>query len=257
MNSSLDSYSTMVSDLQSFLDKVKGEYNFETYKFLGDGYILLFHNSVGPEKIYEFSEELVDIGGKILSIYIEKHIQNSDLPRQGITIGVDSGILDKSKDEYIGRPINIACRLQGKLDSTDSVNRIIISKRVFSKIEDIAIRGLFKYKPKTLKNVNGGKPVPCYESTPLVSDKGKSIIVKKGRKVGSVYYTPSAGATIEAIDANSKFGIQIRRNNGKVIYRKDDYSNPKEVRKIIGNIHKETEVGKTKIVKIYRKSSIE
>jgi hypothetical protein len=247
ITSSLDSYTSMIKDIKNFLKKVENDYNFEIYKFLGDGFILLFDHSVTPEKIYKFSEELVDIVGKIISIYIKDHIQNTELPRKGITIGVDSGILDKSENEYVGRAINIACRLQGKLDATDSVNRIIISKKIYSIIKDIAIKKQFEYKPKTLKNVNGGKEVPCYESSPLVGKKDKTVIIKQGKKIDKLYYTPSAESVIEAIERQDKFGIQIRRSNGKIVYLKDNYSNQNEVDKTINNL------SKNKMIRVYRK----
>ena len=227
MNSSLDSYYDMIDSILEFLKSFKPN-QFIIYKFLGDGFILLFDESVSPEIIYKFSEELVDISNKIIRAFINEKMQNINVPRIGITIGVDSGILLEKKGEYVGRSINIACRLQGKLDLTESVNRIIISKKVYSNIKDQLIKKQFEYKPKTLKNVNDGKEFSCYESSPLV----KSTIVDNdsNMKKETAGYIASSPSIIEKFQRDDgKFQFRIKRSNGNIVYTSGVYENEKDM----------------------------
>jgi len=218
LTSSLDSYSSMMNDFKNFLVKMQKSFSFEIYKFLGDGFILIFNSSVLIEQIYQFSEELVDIGGKIINLFIQDHLQKKNLPRVGITIGVDAGTLDHKNEEYVGRAINIACRLQGKLDLTDSVNRIIISQKVYGMINDPIVKAKFENKPKKLKNVNDGKEVPCYESSPLVR-KSKGKTAPSSKQQGSRYIS-SAPSILETIKNNNDktYLIRIKRSDGTIVY---------------------------------------
>jgi class 3 adenylate cyclase len=229
ITSSLSSYAELMNYFTRFLTKLENHYNFQEYKFLGDGFILLFDSSVLPEEIYRFSEELVDVGGKLIASFIEDHMQNKVLPREGITIGVDSGILLKGKEEYIGRAINIACRLQGKLDSTDSVNRIIISQKVYSQITDPLVKAQFVNKPKVLKNVNGGKEVPCYESSPLVRKKHDIPNQNKMINSSAIEYIATSPSIIESfLNNKGKYSYRIKRFDNSIIYVSRDFNTKRE-----------------------------
>jgi hypothetical protein len=58
-------------------------------------------------------------------LYDQFVLPTIDIPPKvhGMTFGVDEGQLVKlkmlDKDEYIGRPLNIACRLQGVINEID------------------------------------------------------------------------------------------------------------------------------------------
>ena len=226
-NSFLENYYKMIDDILDFLKKVKKEYNFEIYKFLGDGFILLFNKKVNTDKIYRFSEELIDIANKIIVIFISKNMQDTVLPRIGITIGVESGILYKQKGEYIGRAINIACRLQGKLNLKDSINKIIISKNVYNKIVETNIKKQFKYLPKKLRNVDNEKEFKCYESSPIVTTD--SFISNNENN-----YIATASSTVETLDTGKGSVIFIvKRNNGQEVYSSSEFQDTDNINDIM------------------------
>ncbi len=85
----------------------------------------------------------------------------------GITFGIDRGPLIKivmmGKREYIGRPLNIACRLQNAIkdDGFYPEYKVLVSKHVFKK----SLKGLDEYDPKhvkrNLRNIRNGNEYQC------------------------------------------------------------------------------------------------
>jgi len=47
-------YSILIDDIMRFLEKNAAHYNYEIYKFLGDGFILIFSESTSIDLILEF-----------------------------------------------------------------------------------------------------------------------------------------------------------------------------------------------------------
>src|SRR5262249_22237004 len=87
----------------------------ELYKFTGDGWILLFPATTKGWLLLQFMGSLCEM----ISAELARHIIPSlnSLPSVlGATLGVESGNLVRmtmdERDEYVGRPLNIACRLQ-------------------------------------------------------------------------------------------------------------------------------------------------
>jgi len=88
---------------------------FELYKFTGDGWILLFPDTIGGEPLVRFMYSLCEMIDAELARHIIPNL--SSMPAVlGATLGVDAGNLIRmpmnERDEYVGRALNIACRLQ-------------------------------------------------------------------------------------------------------------------------------------------------
>jgi len=88
---------------------------FELYKFTGDGWILLFPTTIRGELLVEFLYNLCEMIDAELARHIIPSL--SSVPRVlGAAIGIDEGNLMRmtmnEREEYVGRALNIACRLQ-------------------------------------------------------------------------------------------------------------------------------------------------
>ena len=89
---------------------------FDPYKFTGDGWILLFPPSTDGSALTAFLERLCRFYRDEYRRLIKPNLQS--VPKiAGLSFGIDRGWLARmtmyGQTEYIGRPIVVACRLQG------------------------------------------------------------------------------------------------------------------------------------------------
>lgn len=89
---------------------------FDPYKFTGDGWILLFPSDTDGAALIAFLERLCRFYENEFRTRVQPNLTNP--PKLvGLSFGIDRGWLSSMKmygqPEYIGRPLNIACRLQG------------------------------------------------------------------------------------------------------------------------------------------------
>jgi class 3 adenylate cyclase len=140
---------------------------FELYKFTGDGWILLFDADYDGSRILDFVSQLFAEFEDEFKNSIFRYLENPpDIT--GLTFGLDCGPLVRiemtEKQEYVGRAINLACRLQGTIAETDILSgyRVIISNRLFRSLEDQL--GRFHPEPirRRLKNIIRGGELQCH-----------------------------------------------------------------------------------------------
>lgn len=159
--------------IKKFLKKKAKVLGFDIYKFTGDGWLLLFPEDI---KGQVFLNLLTD-----LSKYFKKKYSSLILPlletkiaTSGLTFGIEKGSLIKlrmmNRPEYIGRALNIACRLQGSIKDKDPhpEYKALFSRHVFRSL----LGDLQQLKPKpatrTLRNIHGGKNFRCMKLKLLV-----------------------------------------------------------------------------------------
>ncbi len=156
----------MLIALKTFLHERARALNFEIYKFTGDGWILLFPPQIGAKPLMKFLTKLSIVFQE--TFYSKIHpLLEKRIRRVGMTFGVDRGnlvrIVMTQKVEYIGRPLNIACRLQSAVKDKDKnpQYKVLISRHVFSRYST----ALRKYKPENVKrdlrNIRDGKDFQC------------------------------------------------------------------------------------------------
>jgi len=168
LNDNLRFYNNLLINLKEFIVGASKKHNFDVYKFIGDGWILLFNETDG-ENVLSFLDSLGE--------YYDERIKRTILPHlecppeiMGLTCGIETGVLRKiimmGKTEYIGRPINVACRLQASVkdDEKTPQYRVLMSsavyKKMFSRL-DLRCRSL-KEVHRNLRNINGGKSFRCF-----------------------------------------------------------------------------------------------
>ena len=99
-------------------DIVRGEgdrFNVELYNFTGDGWILLFPRDIATNSVCHFLQR-ISISFHVLFKQSITRLIGTQVKPVGLTFGIDAGELVGltmvEKNEYLGRPINVACRLQ-------------------------------------------------------------------------------------------------------------------------------------------------
>jgi hypothetical protein len=142
---------------------------FELYKFLGDGWILLFDPQPEGLKIFQLLENLSD---KFFSLYKRRirKVLTIQISTVGLTFGMDISksikiVMDR-KTEYVGRSLNIAARLQGSVGEEDEKpqNKGLVSKNLFATFTDKRkIRRNYTVYTvvRQLKNISSGKDYRC------------------------------------------------------------------------------------------------
>jgi hypothetical protein len=102
---------------------------FELYKFTGDGWILLFPAAATGKALIHSMYSLCEMIDAELARHIIPSL--SSMPAiLGATLGVERGNLVRmmmnEREEYVGRALNVACRLQGAVKETESHRAIAV-----------------------------------------------------------------------------------------------------------------------------------
>ena len=164
-------YERAIGEIREFLTNNADGLGIEIYKFLGDGFIVLFDAWVDTDSIIEFSERLITFCNRIIA-NLMGILETNEIRRKGITVGIDKGQLFRMQNnEYVGRPINLACRLQSSLKDPDQTNRILMSVRVYSEVNDLRIKDKCILRWRSFRNISKDRKIRCYEYHPFAEIK--------------------------------------------------------------------------------------
>ncbi len=155
------------TDLRRHLEKEqRRSVPFTSYKFVGDGWILLFPPNTDGERLLGFLEGLC--------LFFAVGFRRSLLPHLsrhpsevGITIGIEAGevtpIVMDAQQEYIGRAINVACRLQTALKEKggDPAYSALVSNRVYREYFANTTPHRVHKVTRNLRNIAGGAEFEC------------------------------------------------------------------------------------------------
>ena len=169
----VDKYNILIFGFDQFLNIKKDKYCYEIYKFLGDGYILLFDAKLDFEELLMFTLELTFFSEDILKWFIENYISKVQLSRIGITMAVTKGFLypfRRNEDinlEYIGLPITLACRLQSTLKDRKHVNKLLMPLSLHRKIENYLLWKACDKKERIVPNIYDNTSRKYFEFNPI------------------------------------------------------------------------------------------
>ena len=158
---------TFFGELQRYLAREqKATTPFDPYKFTGDGWLLLFPAKTEGARLLRFLENLC------LFFFVE--FRRSLLPHLshkpalvGITFGIEKGdvipITMYGQQEYVGRAINVACRLQAGLKDKGGspAYSALVSNRVYSEYFAETKPHRMNKVTRTLRNINDGAEFAC------------------------------------------------------------------------------------------------
>jgi hypothetical protein len=174
VNEELEKWKKLLIYIKNFLRKESITFNFESYKFLGDGWILLFPEDVDGDALIQF---LVKLSKKYRTLYKKVYaVLTTEISTVGLTFGIEKGTLIcmtmNHQREYIGRALNVAARLQSSLKDNDKKPQYkgLISRPVYNNFSRVTKRELIKTRKivkvrRTLRNLFGGDKYPCLKLT--------------------------------------------------------------------------------------------
>ena len=154
----------VLENLDRFLIAWSAVDEFELYKFIGDGWVLLFEPAFSDVKLLSLMHALCKRYQKVFDRVV-KPVLSTDVGNVGITFGLDRGALIpvemNSRKEYIGRPLNVAARLQAAIKDKDKEpqGKVLMSNSAYEKMR-ASIVGKYKVWPRVtrnLRNISGGE----------------------------------------------------------------------------------------------------
>jgi class 3 adenylate cyclase len=156
-------WKNLLIGVKKFLHQQSSAAAFTIYKFLGDGWILLFDpTSIKGADLMKFLHDLSSLYEALFNRNISPVLAAEY--SVGITFGIDCGSLSKiimtNQEEYIGRALNVAARLQAAIKQKDGApaGKLLISTNAFTAL---GLNSIPKYAGKTvtrtLANVAGGE----------------------------------------------------------------------------------------------------
>lgn len=171
LTGNLEAYKTLLKTMDNFIRANASAQKYVCYKFLGDGWILLFQTTTSGGNILHYLGMLCKFYRRMFKHIVENHLEQiPDIV--GITFGIEKGKLVytvlNNKPEWFGRAINIACRLQGAIKDNDSSPqyKALMSNQVYNTYFR-NIQRIDKYEPlkavRKLRNIRGSDNYNCYK----------------------------------------------------------------------------------------------
>jgi hypothetical protein len=152
------------------------QYGMELYNFTGDGWILLFPDNI-PTDLVCRSLRVISMSFHAQFRFSIDTLLGIRLPAIGLTFGIDSGELVSltmnERREYLGRAINVACRLQSCAKDFDGgpANKAVFSMNSFNRPGILPPAAPIERRKVILRNSNPPE-VECFvfETYPAAND---------------------------------------------------------------------------------------
>lgn len=160
-----------LKSIEKTLEDKSSSLEFSIYKFLGDGWVLIFDSDTDKKALLLFFSELCDM----YSSHFKKRIENrlsTKVEPVGLTFGLDIGrihrVLIGNVMEYIGESLNIAARLQCSIpdprDREDNpANQLMMLNRNYHNYFKPEVHDEYTIKrvDRTLKNIRNNDTFRC------------------------------------------------------------------------------------------------
>jgi len=167
---SLIAYDRLLKNLHLWLWSNAKKWNYIVYKFTGDGWILLFPESlIDGASLMSFLVRLSNRHNAFREKLIDSHLESIP-PSTGLTFGIEMGTLRKvvlgNEVEFAGRALNVACRLQAAVKDKGSEPdyRCLFSRKVFNTyLKDVEDFQFFEVE-RSLRNISGGERYRCVKA---------------------------------------------------------------------------------------------
>lgn len=153
-------------ELRRYLSESRKRLPFRTYKFTGDGWIFLFQPNVTGEELLEFLTTTSAYTKETLNRMIIRYLDIKPV-QTGANFGIEKGRLRRlalgGRDEYIGRALNVACRLQRAIKEGEDrpAYTALITNSAFNEYVRSQVEVTAKRVQRTLPNISGGGLFNC------------------------------------------------------------------------------------------------
>ena len=163
----LKQYDRLLKNLHAWLWNNAVSSGYIVYKFTGDGWLVLFSSdSVTGQGLMKFLSRLATKFHSMRKQFVDNHLES--IPQSiGLTFGVEMGPVRKvvlGRDvEFIGRALNVACRLQAAAKDRGPAPdyRCLFSRKVYNRYLTEINSHNFSPAERTLRNINGGEKYQC------------------------------------------------------------------------------------------------
>jgi len=187
LSEKFDRYETFLGCVKRWLmnwtrSHPSGNGGFELYKFTGDGWILLFPTATNGIALIKTMYSLCEMIRAELARHILPSLSSMP-PVLGATLGIEEGNLIRmtmnGRDEYVGRALNIACRLQNAAKEKEphpDCYKALVSARLFNeRLTKSSTR--YKVEPATcsLRNILSGTGFVCRKIDFTTDSAGQAI----------------------------------------------------------------------------------
>ena len=187
LSEKFDRYETFLTCVKRWLmnwtnSHPAGNGRFDLYKFTGDGWILLFPAATNGKALIETMYCLCEM----IQAELARHIipSLSSVPSVlGATLGVEEGNLIRmtmnERDEYVGRALNIACRLQSAVKEKEphpGCYKALVSSRLFNeRLAKTSVRYKVDEVTCSLRNILSGSGFACRKIDFTIGSTGQAL----------------------------------------------------------------------------------
>ena len=182
LNGEIELFENLLTAIKEHLAKAQEKVLFDPYKFTGDGWILLFPAESDGTLAFEVLQDLCKFYKKTFGKVVLRHLATP--PKvMGLTFGIDRGPVRRmtmyGQQEYIGRALNVACRLQAAAKDRDSSPeyKALISNTAYNKYFSLAQKRVKVWSVRrNLRNIQGGADFLCKKIDSSISAKSNHCL---------------------------------------------------------------------------------
>lgn len=166
---SLKQYDRLLKNIRVWLAGNANTSKYALYKFTGDGWLLLFPaNLVTGKDLMSFLLRLSNKYNQYREQFIDDYLES--IPEtKGLMYGIEIGSVRKlvlgKEVEFVGRAINVACRLQAavKNNNDNPDYQCLLSRKVYNTYMKQVETYDFIPSRRALRNISGGTDYYCYK----------------------------------------------------------------------------------------------
>ncbi len=167
LSGNLHRYDQLLTAVKEHLAAAQKRVLFDPYKFNGDGWILLFPTGTQGELVFECLQNLCTFYKSTLEKMVLRYL-GARPSVTGLTLGIEWGPLRTitiyGQRDYIGRALNVACRLQAAIKDNDNspAYKALVSNAAFNEYFLIARKRVKVWKVRRkLRNIRSGSRFEC------------------------------------------------------------------------------------------------
>lgn len=155
-----------LTSIKHYLAAEQNKVLFDLYKFTGDGWILLFPADTDGKILLTFLRDLCSFFKKEFRKDVLRYLDTRP-STTGLTFGLEKGPLAPmtmyGAKEYVGRALNIACRLQNAVKDKGGspAYKALVSNAVYNDYFSPATGYKVFQVTRSLRNIRGGTKFRC------------------------------------------------------------------------------------------------
>ena len=167
LNGDMELFEKLLTVVKEHLAEAQNKVLFDPYKFSGDGWILLFPEKSDGDGVFKMLQDLCTFYKKTFGKIVLRHLATPPTVT-GLTFGIDRGAVRRmimyGQKEYVGRAINVACRLQAAIKDKDASPeyKALVSNAAYNRYFGSVSQRVKVWKVRRkLRNIRNGADFNC------------------------------------------------------------------------------------------------